>query len=121
MTSTRALGANTWIWTSPLTDESLAELAPRIRGWGFDVIELPVENLGDWDPGRTATLLDSLGLSATIVVAMAPGRELVAHRPGDDHRDAGLPATCHRCRGDGLVTGDRRSDLHVGRQDVARR
>lgn len=76
--STRALGANTWIWTSPLTDESLAELAPRIREWGFDVIELPVENLGDWDPGRTATLLDSLGLSATIVVAMAPGRELVS-------------------------------------------
>jgi D-psicose/D-tagatose/L-ribulose 3-epimerase len=75
--STWALGANTWIWTSPLTDASLAELAPRIREWGFDVIELPVENLGDWDPGRTATLLDSLGLSATIVVAMAPGRELV--------------------------------------------
>jgi D-psicose/D-tagatose/L-ribulose 3-epimerase len=76
--STRALGANTWIWTSPLTDESLAELAPRIREWGFDVIELPVENLGDWDPGRTATLLDSLGLSATVVIAMAPGRELVS-------------------------------------------
>jgi D-psicose/D-tagatose/L-ribulose 3-epimerase len=75
---TRALGANTWIWTSPLTDESLAELAPKIREWGFDVIELPVENLGDWDPGRTATLLDSLDLSATIVVAMAPGRELVS-------------------------------------------
>ncbi|MCT2584492.1 sugar phosphate isomerase/epimerase family protein [Actinophytocola gossypii] len=75
---TRALGANTWIWTSPLTDEGLAELAPKIREWGFDVIELPVENLGDWDPGRAAKLLDSLGLSATIVVAMGPGRELVA-------------------------------------------
>lgn len=78
MTATRALGANTWIWTSPLTDESLAELAPRIREWGFDVIELPVENLGDWDPGAAATLLDSLGLSATVVVAMGPGRELVS-------------------------------------------
>ncbi|WP_157988100.1 sugar phosphate isomerase/epimerase family protein, partial [Jiangella endophytica] len=78
MTSTRALGANTWIWTSPLTDRRLAELAPRIRGWGFDVIELPVENVGDWDPGRAAALLDSLGLSATVVVAMGAGRELVA-------------------------------------------
>lgn len=72
MTPPRALGANTWIWTSPLTDESLAELAPKIRGWGFDVIELTVENVDDWDPRRAAALLDSLGLSAAIVVAMGP-------------------------------------------------
>ena len=41
------LGANTWIWTSPLTDERLAELAPRIRAWGFDVIELPFPERGE--------------------------------------------------------------------------
>ena len=35
--SMNALGANTWIWVSPLTDERLAELAPRVRAWGFDV------------------------------------------------------------------------------------
>ena len=78
MTNDRALGANTWIWTSPLTDRRLAELAPRIRGWGFDVIELPVETVDDWDPRRAATLLDGLGLSATVVVGMGPGRELVS-------------------------------------------
>ena len=32
------LGANTWIWVSPLTDERLAELAPRVRAWGFDFL-----------------------------------------------------------------------------------
>ncbi|MFW6690097.1 sugar phosphate isomerase/epimerase family protein [Streptomyces sp. MAR4 CNX-425] len=78
MEATRTFGVNTWVWTSPLTDGRLAELAPRIREWGFDVVELPVENIGDWDPARTAKLLDSLGLSATVVVAMGPGRELVA-------------------------------------------
>ncbi|AKH85720.1 sugar phosphate isomerase [Streptomyces sp. CNQ-509] len=78
MKATRTFGVNTWVWTSPLTDRRLAELAPRVREWGFDVIELPVENVGDWDPGRAAKLLDSLGLSATLVVAMGPGRELVA-------------------------------------------
>ncbi|WP_129667646.1 sugar phosphate isomerase/epimerase family protein [Phytoactinopolyspora endophytica] len=77
MTS-RTLGVNTWVWTSPLTDQRLAELAPRIAGWGFDVIELPVENPGDWDPGRAAKLLDSLGLAATVTLVMGPGRELVA-------------------------------------------
>lgn len=78
MTSPRTFGVNTWVWCSPLTDARLAELAPRIAGWGFDSIELPVENAGDWDPERAARLLDSLGLTATLVLAMGPGRELVA-------------------------------------------
>lgn len=71
------IGVNTWVWVSPLTDESLAVLAPRIAGWGFDVVELPVEQPGDWDPGRAAALLDRLGLGASVVLTMPPGRELV--------------------------------------------
>jgi D-psicose/D-tagatose/L-ribulose 3-epimerase len=70
------LGANTWIWTSPLSDEGLAELAPRLRDWGFDIVELPVEQLGDFDPARAAEVLGSCGLDASVAVAMAPGREL---------------------------------------------
>ena len=69
-------GANTWIWVSPLTDERLAELAPRLRDWGFDIVELPVEQLGDWTPERAAEVLAEHGLGASIAVAMAPGREL---------------------------------------------
>ncbi|HEY8546068.1 MAG TPA: sugar phosphate isomerase/epimerase family protein [Acidimicrobiales bacterium] len=72
------IGANTWIWVSPLTDRALAELAPRIAAWGFDVVELPVEDVGDWDPSRTADLLARLGLRATVCAVMPPGRELVA-------------------------------------------
>jgi len=72
-----AIGVNTWVWTSPLTDARLAELAPMVRDWGFDVIELPVEAPGDWDPGRAAVLLADLGLSASVVLVMGPGRELV--------------------------------------------
>ncbi|MEH0825363.1 MULTISPECIES: sugar phosphate isomerase/epimerase family protein [unclassified Micromonospora] len=75
------LGANTWIWVSPLTDARLAELAPRIRGWGFDTIELPIENPGDWDPDTTAALLDGLGLTATVCAVMPPGRDLVGDDP----------------------------------------
>ena len=70
------LGANTWIWTSPLTDEGLAELAPRLRDWGFDIVELPVEQLGDWNPERAAEVLAEHGLGASVCVAMGPGREL---------------------------------------------
>ncbi len=72
------IGANTWIWTSPLADAGLAELAPKLAAWGFDLAELPVENVGDWDPDRAAEVLLEHGLGATVCAVMPPGRELVA-------------------------------------------
>jgi D-psicose/D-tagatose/L-ribulose 3-epimerase len=72
------LGANAWIWVSPLTDERLEALAPRVRAWGFDVLELPIEQLDDWDPARAAEILQAHELRATVCVAMGPGRELCA-------------------------------------------
>jgi D-psicose/D-tagatose/L-ribulose 3-epimerase len=75
------IGANTWIWVSPLTDDALTGLAPRIAGWGFDVIEMPVENPGDWDPARAADLLAEHGLGATVCAVLPAGRELVATTP----------------------------------------
>lgn len=75
---THRLGVNTWVWVSPLTDARLAELAPRIAGWGFDVIELPIENAGDWDPIAARALLDDLGLGATVTLVMGDDRNLVA-------------------------------------------
>ncbi|WP_067600471.1 sugar phosphate isomerase/epimerase family protein [Nocardiopsis listeri] len=78
----RALGVNTWVWTSPLTDAALERIAPRVAGWGFDLLELPVEDIGDWDPRRARVLLEDLGLDASVVLVMGPGRELVATDPG---------------------------------------
>lgn len=72
------IGVNTWIWVSPLTDEWVDILAPRIRAWGFDVIELPIENPRDWDPARTAAVLQRLGLGATTCAVMSPVRDLVS-------------------------------------------
>ena len=76
--SGRRVGVNTWVWASPLTDERLRELAPMIKNWGFDLIELPIENLGDWDPAVAATLLADLELDAVVTLVMGEGRELVA-------------------------------------------
>ncbi|MFF2485804.1 sugar phosphate isomerase/epimerase family protein [Microbacterium sp. NPDC058062] len=73
----RTIGVNTWVWTSPLTDESLAELAPKIARMGFGAIELPLENAGDWDAARAGDLLGSLGLVPVVIGAMGPGRSLV--------------------------------------------
>ncbi|MEV8438026.1 sugar phosphate isomerase/epimerase [Actinosynnema sp. NPDC051121] len=72
---------STWVWTSPLRDASLAELAAQVAGWGFDVLELPVEELGDWDPAHAARVLADHGLAAAVCLVMPPGRELVAAEP----------------------------------------
>ena len=40
----REIGVNTWVWTSPLTDASVADLLRRIADMGFDAVELPLEN-----------------------------------------------------------------------------
>lgn len=72
------IGANTWIWTSPLTDEWLADLVPRLSAWGFDLVELPVEDPSDWDPASAADVLREHDLGATVCAVMPPGRELVA-------------------------------------------
>jgi D-psicose/D-tagatose/L-ribulose 3-epimerase len=80
--TTWPVGVNTWVWTSPLTDRSLAEIAPRVAGWGFDVLELPVEHLGDWDPVRAAQVLADNGLAASVSLVMGEGRELVATDAG---------------------------------------
>ena len=73
-----SVGVSTWLWHSPLDDDLLAARARRVADWGFDVLELPVEQPGDWDPTRARAVLDDCGLGATVWLVMPPGRELVA-------------------------------------------
>ncbi|MDQ0094177.1 sugar phosphate isomerase/epimerase family protein [Paeniglutamicibacter psychrophenolicus] len=89
----RKLGVNTWVWTSPLTDDALPELAARISSLGFTAIELPLENLGDWDPKRTRDVLAKHSLAPVLIGAMSPGRNLVSAP------DAEIAATQNYLRG----------------------
>lgn len=70
------IGANTWIWVSPSTDERLEVLIPQLAAWGFDVAEIAVEQPGQWDPSTTAALLEEHGLGATVCAVMPDGRDL---------------------------------------------
>lgn len=72
------VGVSTWVWASPLGDATLARLAAKVSSWGFEVLELPIENPGDWNPGRAAAVLADNGLGATTCLVTSPGRELVA-------------------------------------------
>ncbi|WP_314423335.1 sugar phosphate isomerase/epimerase family protein [uncultured Microbacterium sp.] len=78
----RTIAVNTWVWTSPLTDATLEPLARKAAEMGYQALELPLENVGDWDPQRTRDVLDERGLGAIVVGAMGPQRSLLA-RAGD--------------------------------------
>jgi D-psicose/D-tagatose/L-ribulose 3-epimerase len=72
------IGANPWIWHSPVTDAALAQTIPQLGRWGFDAIELPLEQPGDWTPLAVTKLLTSCQVRpAAVVAAMSPGRDLV--------------------------------------------
>lgn len=91
----RVIGVNPWVWASPVDDEALADLVPRIAAMGFDAVELPVENPGDWDPVRTRELLGSHGLAAVGVCAVTPpGRDLVNAPPGTVESTVAYLKTC---------------------------
>ncbi len=73
------IGANPWIWEAPITSDTVTRLAPKLAAWGFGAIELPVENVGDWEPGAVRDTLAGHGLPVAAVIAVtSPGRELVA-------------------------------------------
>lgn len=74
----RTIAVNTWVWTSPLTDATLAPLARKAAGMGYQALELPLENIGDWDPANARDVLDDLGLGAIVIGAMGPRRSLLA-------------------------------------------
>ena len=78
----RELGVNTWVWTSPLDDAALSDIAHRARGIGYTLLELPVERPGDWSPAFAAEQLADRGMGARVVGAMGEGRDLIdaAHR-----------------------------------------
>lgn len=71
------IGINTWVWTSPLTNDELTTLVPHVAALGFDWIELPLETPGDFDPATAAALINDHGLGVSTVAAMAPDRDLI--------------------------------------------
>lgn len=74
--STWPIGANLWIWDSPVTNGVIRERAPQVAAMGFDAIELPLESPDDWGAADVRPILDAHGLGATVCAAMGPGRDL---------------------------------------------
>ncbi len=72
------IGANLWIWDSPITTNVIRERAPRLATMGFELIEIPLEQPGDWTAEEVADALAETGLVASVCAVMAPGRDLTS-------------------------------------------
>lgn len=70
-------GVNAWVWTSPVTNDVLAELAPHVKALGFDWIEIPLESIDDMDHRRGGQLIRDLGLGVSACAAVGPDRDLI--------------------------------------------
>ena len=78
MTPPLAIAVSTFVWHSPIDDERLRALVPRLAEWGFDAVELPLERSGDWDPWAAGELFAEHGLGSSVCVVFGEGRELAA-------------------------------------------
>ena len=69
-------GINTFLFTSPFTNAS-ARLFPKFKTWGFDGVEIAIENPADIDPAYVRAQLDRHGLICTSICGCFPaGRDL---------------------------------------------
>jgi D-psicose/D-tagatose/L-ribulose 3-epimerase len=71
---------STWLWTSPFTTETIS-LFPRIKSFGFDAVEIPVEYPEMIDAGKVKKALDENGLAAIVCGAFGPSRDLTHDEP----------------------------------------
>jgi D-psicose/D-tagatose/L-ribulose 3-epimerase len=69
------IGINSFLFTSPFTTESV-KLFKTFKKWGFDTVEIPVEDPSHIDPAVVKAALDKNGLvCGSVCACMGPGRD----------------------------------------------
>src|SRR5260370_33077227 len=70
------MGSNSFLLPSPSTNES-PRLFPTFKKWGFQSVEIPVEELAHIDPAHVKRELDKHGLvCGTVCACVGPDRDL---------------------------------------------
>ena len=69
-------GINSFLFTSPFTSRSTS-LFPKFKKWGFDTVEIPVEDPSHINPQTVKAALDRNGLvCGSVCACMSPDRDL---------------------------------------------
>jgi D-psicose/D-tagatose/L-ribulose 3-epimerase len=74
-------GVNTFVWVSPCTTETIRDLAPMVRGMGFDILEISVENPASIDVAEVKEILAKNQLETVMCGAFGPDRNLCSTNP----------------------------------------
>jgi len=70
------LGINTFLFTSPFTDKS-TNLFPQFKKWGFESVEIPIEDPSHITPSHINAELKKAGLvCGSVCACMGPDRDL---------------------------------------------
>lgn len=68
-------GINSFLFTSPFTTDSV-KLFPKFKKWGFQSVEIPIEDPSHIDPAKVRVGLDKHGLvCGSVCACMGPGRD----------------------------------------------
>jgi D-psicose/D-tagatose/L-ribulose 3-epimerase len=101
------IGASTFIWVSPFSAEEL-DLIDRIKSFGFDLIEICVEDPATIDTALIRRRLEDAQLGVTVCGAFGPNRDMSSE--DDVIRDAAIAYT-RRCVD---IAAELGSDVVVG-------
>jgi len=83
-------GINSFLFTSPFTTES-TRLFSTFKRWGFDTVEIPIEDPSHIDPAKVRAAADKAGIAiGSVCAAMGPGRDF----RGTDEDQAAAMAYC---------------------------
>lgn len=69
------LGVSTWLWTSPFKTDTIS-LFSKIKGMGYDMVEIPIEDPALIDTKRVKEALKEFDLVPAICGAFGPTRDL---------------------------------------------
>jgi D-psicose/D-tagatose/L-ribulose 3-epimerase len=75
-----SFAVSTWLWTSPFNKETV-KLFPKIKSYGYDAVEIPVEDPALIDIDLVKKSLADNGLSPVICGAFGPSRDLTNEDP----------------------------------------
>ena len=80
------IGINTFLFTSPFTTQSV-KLFPTFKRWGFQTVEIPVEDTSHIDPAKVKAAADRNGLAiGSVCACMGRGAISAARRPSSARR-----------------------------------
>jgi len=101
-------GVSTWLWTSPLNTGNVDEIFQKISEFGFEAVEIAVEDPSILDKNVVKAALKKYNLIPVVCAAFGPSRDLTHEDPAVHKQCLKYIEECLQCAvawGAGFVAG----------------